>query len=130
MSTAPSSNWLDRPEMTRRTIEPAQHTAARVAGFTYLFTLATVVSAQFGIHEGLIVEGNVAETAQNIMAHERLFRISIAYDLIYCAGVVVLLTTRSALRDSQASKSEPCLACGILEARICLDVGSNDAQSF
>jgi hypothetical protein len=43
MSTAPSSNRLDGPEITLRTIEPAQQTAARVAGFTYLFTLASVV---------------------------------------------------------------------------------------
>jgi uncharacterized protein DUF4386 len=92
MSTTASSNQLDRPEMTRRMIEPAQQTAARVAGFTYLFTVATVIFAQFGIHDRLIVEGNAAETARNIMAHERLFRISIACDLIYCAGVVVLLT--------------------------------------
>ena len=47
MSTAPASNRLDRPEMTRRPIEPAQQTAARVVGFTCLFTLATVVFAQF-----------------------------------------------------------------------------------
>jgi hypothetical protein len=81
-----------RPETTRRTIELAQQTAARVAGFTYLFALAAVVFAQFGIHARLFVEGNAAETARNIMAHERLFRIGIACDLIYCVGVVVLLT--------------------------------------
>jgi len=92
MSTAASSNRLDRPEMTRRTIEPAQQTAAKVAGFTYLFTLATVVFAYFGIQGRLIVGGNAAETVRNIMAHERLLRISIACELIYCAGVVVLLT--------------------------------------
>ncbi len=73
-------------------IDESQRTAARVAGFTYLFTLATVVFAQFGIHDRLIVEGHAAETARNIMAHERLFRIDIACDLIFCAGVVVLLT--------------------------------------
>ncbi len=33
----------DRLAMTRRTIGPAQQTAASVAGFTYLFTLPTVV---------------------------------------------------------------------------------------
>ena len=33
----------DWSAMTRRTIGPAQQTAARVAGFNYLFTLATVV---------------------------------------------------------------------------------------
>jgi hypothetical protein len=50
------------------------------------------VFAQFGIHDRLMVEGNAAETARKIMAHERLFRIGIACDLTYCAGVVVLLT--------------------------------------
>jgi hypothetical protein len=51
-----------------------------------------VVFAQFGVHGRLIVEGDAAETARNILAHERLFRISIACDLVYCTGVVVLLT--------------------------------------
>jgi hypothetical protein len=43
-----------RPETTRRTIEPAQQTAAKVPGFTYLFALAAVVFAQFGIHARLL----------------------------------------------------------------------------
>ena len=78
--------------MTISGIDESQCKAARVAGFTCLFTTATVVFANFGIHERLIVAGNAAETARNIMAHKRLFRISIACDLIYCAGLVVLLT--------------------------------------
>ncbi|MBI3660324.1 DUF4386 domain-containing protein [Candidatus Acetothermia bacterium] len=78
--------------MTISGIDQSQRKAARVAGFSYLFTFAIVVFANFGIHERLIVAGNAAETARNIMAHERLFRIGIASDLIYCAGVVVLLT--------------------------------------
>ena len=78
--------------MTISSIDESQRKAARVAGFTYLFTLATVVFAYFGIHAHLIVTGNAAETARNIMAHERLFRINIACDLIYGAGVVILLT--------------------------------------
>jgi uncharacterized protein DUF4386 len=82
--------------MTHRAVETpvddSQRAAARVAGFAYLFTFATVVYVNFGIHDRLIVAGNAAETARNILAHERLFRIGIAGDLIYCAGVVVLLT--------------------------------------
>ena len=74
------------------TIDQSQRTAAKVAGFAYLFTMAIVVYVNFGIHGRLIVAGNPAETARNILAHERLFRIGIAGDLIYCAGVVVLLT--------------------------------------
>jgi hypothetical protein len=73
-------------------IDESQRKAAKVSGFTSLFTLPFVVFANFAIHDRLIVAGNVAETAQNIIAHERLFRISIACDLIYCAGVLVLLT--------------------------------------
>ncbi len=78
--------------MTIYTVDESQRKAARVVGFTYLFTFATVVSVNFGIHARLIVGNNAAETARNILAHERLFRIGIAGDLIYCAGVVVLLT--------------------------------------
>jgi hypothetical protein len=79
-------------EMTISTIDESQRTAARVAGFSCLFTMATAVFAHYGINAHLIVAGNAAETARNIMAHERLFRINIACDLIYGAGVVVLLT--------------------------------------
>jgi len=69
----------------------AQRTAARVAGFTYLFTAAIAVAAQYGIYARLVVAGDAAATARNIVAHERLFRTVIACDLIYAAGVVVLV---------------------------------------
>jgi len=72
-------------------IDESQRKAARVAGFAYLITFATVVYVNFGIHYRFIVDNN-AETARNILAHERLFRVGIVGDLIYCAGVIVLLT--------------------------------------
>jgi Domain of unknown function (DUF4386) len=78
--------------LTVSAIDDSQRQAAKVAGLAYLFSFAAVVFAQFRIHDRLIVEGNAAETARNILAHERLFRISIACDLAYCAGTVVLLT--------------------------------------
>ena len=78
--------------MTTSPIDNVQRAAARVAGLAYLITFATVVSVNFGIHDRLIVGDNAAETARNILAHEQLFRIGMAGDLIYCAGVVVLLT--------------------------------------
>lgn len=73
------------------TIDDSQRKAARVAGLAYLFTFAIVVYVNFAIHDRLIAD-NAAETARNILAHERLFRIGIVGDLIYCAGVIVLLT--------------------------------------
>jgi hypothetical protein len=74
------------------TIDESQRKAAKVAGLASLFSMVTAVFAHYGINANLVVAGNAADTARNIMAHERLFRISIACDLIYCAGVVVLLS--------------------------------------
>jgi hypothetical protein len=74
------------------TVDESQRRAARVAGVAYLLSVAIVVFAQFSIRPHLIVAGNAAETARSIIAGERLFRIYIAFNLVYCAGVVVLLT--------------------------------------
>jgi hypothetical protein len=82
---------LEGNNMVTYTIDKSQRNAAKIVGFTYLFTMAAVVFGQFGVHARLIVENNAAETARNILANERLFRISIACDLIYCVGAVILL---------------------------------------
>ncbi len=91
MSATPLSNRLQTLEITRRTLEPAQQFAAKIAGAAYLITFAAVVYVNFGIHDRLLVDNN-AETARNVLAHETLFRIGIVGDLVYCVGVVVLLT--------------------------------------
>jgi uncharacterized protein DUF4386 len=65
--------------------------AARIAGAAYLISFVTVVAVEFGIQARLVTPGNPAQTAQNILAHQSLFRIGIAGDLIYCTGVFVLL---------------------------------------
>jgi len=78
--------------MTTDSIDESQRKAAKVAGCAYLLTFAAVVFAQFRIQSNLIINHDAAQTAQNILAHERLFRIGIACDLIYCVGTVALLT--------------------------------------
>jgi hypothetical protein len=93
----------------------------------YLITFATVVYVNFGIH-GRLIAGNNAETARNILAHERLFRIGIAR-----RSHVLRRRCRashSALRDSQAGQSGPGPARRILEARMGLDVACYDASIF
>ena len=77
--------------MTISTIDESQRKAARVAGFTFLFAMAIVIISNYGINLRLIVPGNAVDTARNIMAHETLFRINIACNLIYVMNVVVLL---------------------------------------
>jgi hypothetical protein len=81
----------DAPERAPRPIEPAQRTAARVVGALYLLQMATGVFGQVFVRDRLIVHGNVEKTAQNIIAHERLFRLSIAGDLITYTAVIVLI---------------------------------------
>jgi uncharacterized protein DUF4386 len=77
--------------MTFSTIEPAQRTAAKVAGFLYLFTTVTAMFAEFYARGSLIVPGDAVQTAKNIAASERLFRLGIASNLITFAAVVPLL---------------------------------------
>lgn len=74
------------------TLDASQRTAARIAGFTFLFAMAIVVVANYGINFRLIVPNDAVETARNIMAHETLFRINIACNLIYVVSVLVLLS--------------------------------------
>lgn len=78
--------------MTISTIDESQRKAARVVGFTYLFALIPAIFAEFYVRGQLIVYNNAAETARIIMAHERLFRLGIASNLIVFATDVVLIT--------------------------------------
>jgi hypothetical protein len=55
---------------------------ARVAGLLYLTIIITGIFAYFVIRGSLIVAGDAAATANNILASEGLFRVSIASDLI------------------------------------------------
>jgi hypothetical protein len=81
----------ERPEMPLRTIAPAQHTAAKVGGFLYLFLMATSFFAELYAHGRLIVAGDAMQTAKNIAANERLFRVGTASELIMFTGDVILL---------------------------------------
>jgi Domain of unknown function (DUF4386) len=77
--------------MKSATILPSQRTAAKVAGWSFLFTMVIVVFANYTLLNPLIVRGNAAETARNIVGHETQFRITVVCFLIYSLGVFVLL---------------------------------------
>jgi hypothetical protein len=72
--------------------ENSTRRAARAAGFLFLLTMAVIVASNFGISERLMVAGDAATTARNVVAHERLFRIGIVCDLVYAAGLMALLS--------------------------------------
>jgi hypothetical protein len=77
--------------MTISTIDNSQRTAAKVAGFSILFSMAIVVFANYGLLNPLLVRGNAVETARNILAHETQFRVAATCFLTYSLSVVVLL---------------------------------------
>src|SRR5208337_2854200 len=72
------------------TVDESQRKAARVVGALYLFGFVAVFDELYV--RGRLITDNAAETARNIMAHERLFRLGIAVDLLEMASMVVLLT--------------------------------------
>ena len=78
--------------MTISKIDNSQRTAAKVAGWSGLLTFASVVFGNFVLLNPLTVPGNAAATAQNIVAHETQFRLTVVCFLTYSLGVVVLLS--------------------------------------
>src|SRR5881227_956716 len=68
--------------------------AARIAGAIYLTMVFTAPFSLIYVPSKLIVRGNAAATADNIMAHETMFRLSIFGDLIgqvifICLGIAL-----------------------------------------
>ena len=54
--------------------------------------MAVVIFAHYAITLKLIVPGDAAETVQNILAHETMFRVAVACNVAYSIGAVVLLS--------------------------------------
>jgi hypothetical protein len=88
--TSTRSDKLDRPEPLSATITPEQHRAAKVVGFLYLIQMAVAIFGEIFVRGRLIVPRDAVQTAANLAASERLFRISLAGDLMIYASVVVL----------------------------------------
>ena len=78
--------------MTIGTIDKSQRKAAKVVGFSYLFALPPAIFAEFYVLGRLIVYNNAVDTARNILAHERLFRLGTASNLMVFAIDIVLIT--------------------------------------
>jgi hypothetical protein len=72
------------------TITPEQRTAARVAGCIYLIAMATSMFAELYLRGSLIVPRDAVQTALNIAASERFFRISSVIHLLTFASDAML----------------------------------------
>ena len=67
-----------------RIAETSPRPRTRITGVVYLLYFFTAILGQVLIR-GIIVSGDAAATATNILAHERLFRVSMAVGLIATA---------------------------------------------
>lgn len=73
-------------------IDGSQRLAAKFAGVAGLMSFVILAAVNYGIFARLIVRSDSFLTAQNILAHQTLFRIGITGNIVYCAGIIVLLT--------------------------------------
>lgn len=84
-----NADTLSTPEAIY-SARPAQHTAAKIIGIIYPIQMATGIFGEVFVRGQLIARGDPTRTAENIMASEQLFRLSIAGDLITYILVMVL----------------------------------------
>jgi hypothetical protein len=105
--------------------------AARTAGFIYLSMIIVAPFCLLYIPSKLIVRGNAAATADNILAHETLFRLSIFGDLIgqvifICLGVALYRL----LRDVNKTWALLMLSLVLTSAAVCFLNVLNDVAAL
>ena len=81
--------------MTGRGIETSPQAYARLAGILYLFIIVAGFFAEVSVRSKLIVSGDPAATATNIMAHESLFRVGGAGEILMLVKNLALLAAFS-----------------------------------
>ena len=117
--------------MTIGTIEESQRKAAKVVGFTYLFALVPAVFAEFYARDQLIVFNNAGQTAQNIMEHERLFRLGIASNLtVFAIDIALITALYIVLRPVNRILALMAAGWGLIETAILVFVTLNDFDTL
>jgi hypothetical protein len=75
--------------MMGRIADETPRPGARITGVVYLSYFLTAIFGEV-LLRGIVVEGDAAATAANILAHESLFRLGLAAGLIATAGYVAV----------------------------------------
>ena len=75
---------------TAKIVDTSKRKATKIAGLAYTLIIILVLLKAIFVDSNLIVSGNDASTANNIMANELLFRIGVASEIIMYVLVVLL----------------------------------------
>ncbi len=75
--------------MMERIAEASPRCKARITGVVYLLYFLTAISGEFFL-KGIVIEGDAAATATNILAHQTLFRLGLATGLIATACYIAV----------------------------------------
>jgi hypothetical protein len=76
--------------MTTRSREASPQTYARIGGILYLFIIVAALFGEVFVRGRLIVWGDAAATANNILGSETLFRVGLAGEMLTCVCDVAL----------------------------------------
>src|SRR5450755_2351176 len=113
------------------TIDDSQRKAAKVVGFAYLFALVPAIFAEFYARGQLIAFDNAAQTAQNIMEHERLFRLGIASNLtVFAIDIALITALYVVLKPVNRMLALLAAGWGLIETAILVVVTLNDLDTL
>jgi hypothetical protein len=117
--------------MKTGTIDDSQRKAAKVVGFAYLFALVPAIFAEFYARGHLIVFDNAAQTAQNIVEHERLFRFGIASNLtVFAIDIALITALYVVLKPVNRMLALLAASWGLIETAILVVVTLNDLDTL
>jgi Domain of unknown function (DUF4386) len=109
------------------TIDDSQRKAAKVVGFAYLFALVPAIFAEFYARGRLIVFDNAAQTALNIVQHERLFRFGITSNLtVFAVDIALITALYVVLKPVNRMLALLAASWGLIETAILVVVTLND----
>ena len=113
--------------MTIGTIDVSQRKAATVVGLCYLLALPPAIFAEFYVRAELIAFDSAAQTAHNIMAHERLFRLGTASNLtVFALDVALIIALYVVLMPVNRSLALLAAGWGLIETATLVAVTLSD----